>query len=125
MEVSPSGVVSVKVSCPTGESRCTGTVTLRTLGAVSAAGAHRSKKRKPAILTLAVGSFTAAGGKVTTVKLHLSAAGRALLARTDLLRARATIVAHDATGATHTSQTTVTIGAAKATHGRKGLAGPH
>ncbi len=120
LTMSPSGEIIVKVTCPTGVSRCKGTVTLRTLNAVTVAYGRGLKKHRRVILTLAVGSFTVAGGKVTTVKLHLSAAGRALLARTHLLRARATIVAHDATGATHTSQTTVTIRAAKATHGRKG-----
>jgi hypothetical protein len=118
--MSPSGVISVKVTCPAGESRCTGKVTLRTLNAVSTAGSHRSKKRKPAILTLAVGSFTVAGGRVTTVKLHLSAEGRTLLAHDHLLHARVTIVARDAAGATHTTRTTVTIRAIKATRGRKG-----
>jgi outer membrane protein assembly factor BamB len=118
LAVSPSGAVSVEVTCPTGES-CTGTVKLRTLNAASAARGH-SKKRKPAILILAFGSFDVTGGKVTTVRLHLTAAGRARLARRHLLHARATIVAHDATGATHTSQTMVTIRAAKATPGRKG-----
>ena len=117
LRVSPSGAVSVEVACPTAESRCTGTVTLRTLNASAARG--RSKKRKPAILILAVGSFSVTGGKVTTVRLHLTAAARALLARKHLLRARATIIAHDSTGATHTSQTSVTIRTAKATPGRK------
>lgn len=107
LTVSPSGTISVKVTCPAGESRCTGTITLRTLKAVSAsATAHQAKKR---ILTLAVGSFTVAGGQVTTVKLHLSAKARKLLARAHVLRARATIVAHDPPGTTHTTQTIVTL----------------
>ena len=117
---SSSGTVSIKVSCPTGESRCTGTVTLRTLTAVSASTTgHRSKKHKAAILTLAAGSFNVAGGHVTTVKLHLSAKARMFLARTRVLRARATIVAHDPSGATHTTQTTVAIRSAKAAHSHK------
>ena len=118
--VSSSGTFSVKVRCPAGESRCTGTVTvtLRTLIAVGAGRGHRSR-RKLVTLILAVGSFRVAGGKVVTVKLHLSAKGRTLLARAHLLRVRATIVARDAAGATHTTHTTVTIRTIKATHARK------
>ncbi len=120
LAASSSGALNVEVSCPVGESRCTGIVTLRTLGAVSASTTgHRSKKHKAAILTLAVGSFNVAGGHVTTVKLHLSAKARKLLARTHVLHALATIVAHDPSGATHTTQTTVAIRLVKASHRRK------
>src|ERR1035437_4967884 len=89
------------------------------LTAVSAsATSHKSKKPKAAILTLAAGSFKVTGGHATTVKLHLSAKARTLLARTHVLHARATIVARDP-AATRTTQTTVTIRAAKARHGHK------
>ena len=119
LAASSSGTVSVKVSCPAGESSCTGTVTLRTLTAlIASTTGHQSKKHKAAIL--AVGSFKVSGGHMTTVRLHLSTKARALLARTHLLHARATIFARDPAGATHTAQTTVTIRAAKTTHGRKG-----
>jgi hypothetical protein len=95
-------------------------VTLRTLTAVSAATAHRSKKQKATILILAVGSFKVVGGHTVTVKLHLSAKARALLTRSHVLRARAAIIAqYDPAGATHTTQTIVTIHAAKAIRGRK------
>ena len=117
LQASLSGVVDVKVSCPAGESICVGTVTLRTLGAVSASLAADAKKKR-SVLTLAAGSFTVAGGKVVTVKLHLSARARALLAHGHLLRARATVVARDPTGATHTAQTIVTLRAAKAKQGK-------
>jgi hypothetical protein len=96
-------------------------VTLRTLSAVVAgAGAHQSKNAKAAILTLAIGSFKAAGGRVTTVRLRLSAKARALLARAHLLRARATVLAHDPAGATHTAQSVVTIRADKSPVSHKG-----
>ena len=120
LTASSSGTVSVKIICPGGESRCTGMVTLRTLNAVIArVTGHQSKRRKAAILTLAAGSFKVAGGHATTVKLHLSGKGRTLLARTHVLHARATIVAHGPAGATHTTQTIVTIRATKAIHGHK------
>jgi hypothetical protein len=110
--VSPSGIVSVNVACPLDESSCAGTVALRTLKAVIA-----NKKPKAAILTLATGSFTVAGGHTTTVKLHLSAKARELLARSAVLRVLATIVAHDPAGATHTTQTVVTLHAPRRHHG--------
>jgi hypothetical protein len=109
---SRSGVVAVKVRRPAGERRCSGTVTLRTLRTVRVG---RSKRFRHVLLTLAVGRFQAVGGKVTTVRLHLTAAARRLLARTHVLHARATIVTRSGTGATHTSQVTVTIRAAKGT----------
>jgi hypothetical protein len=109
LAVSSSGTVGVKVSCPAAESSCAGTITLRTLGAVSARAAGHKKKRKAAILTLATGSFTVSGGKVQTVTLHLSAKARTLLAGAHVLRTQATIVAHDPSGASHTTQTTVTL----------------
>lgn len=116
LSTSSSGTVSVKVSCPAGVTVCAGTITLRTLAATAAVKGHQSKKRKATILTLAAGAFTLAGGHATTVKLHLTVVARTLLARTHVLRARATIVAHDSAGAAHTTQTTVTIRAARKTH---------
>jgi len=112
-----SGTVSIKVTCPATESRCTGTVTLRTLNAVIASTAG-SKKPKARVLTIASGSFKVAGGKTATVTLRLSAKARTLLKRTHVLQVRATIVAHDSAGATHTRQTTVTIRAAQVMHRR-------
>jgi hypothetical protein len=113
LTASQLGTITVKVSCPTGVTRCIGTLTLRMLPA-------HGKSRKPAIVTLATGSFTVAGGRVTSVKLRLSAKGRALLAKDRVLRAGATIVARATTGAAHTSQTIVTIHAPKPKRGGKG-----
>ncbi|HEY2140618.1 MAG TPA: choice-of-anchor D domain-containing protein [Solirubrobacteraceae bacterium] len=119
LTASSSGTLTVKVTCPASESSCTGTIMLRTIAAVvvSVAG-HRSKRPKAAILTLAVGSFSVAGGRTATLKLHMSAKARALLARSHVLRARATIITRDTNGGTHTVQTIVTIRAAKARHRR-------
>jgi len=110
LEVSSSGAVGVGVECPASESSCAGTIVLQTLGAVSAdVSGHQSKQRKASVLTLARGSFTVAGGKVKTVMLHLTARARTLLARSHLLRVRATIVAHDPAGAAHTAEAIVTL----------------
>jgi 3'-phosphoadenosine 5'-phosphosulfate sulfotransferase (PAPS reductase)/FAD synthetase len=108
--------VKVKISCPAAESRCAGTVSLRTLRAVTARTAAANSKR--AVLTLASGSFSVAGGKVTTVILHLSAKARSLLARSHSLRVRVTIVAHDPAGAKHTEETVATMRALTAKRAR-------
>jgi len=104
LAVSGSGAVTLKLACPAGEASCSGTVTLRTLGAVKAS-THGRKH----VLTLAAGSFTVVGGRVKAVTLHLSAEARALLARAHVLRVRATLEAHDPAGATHTTQAVVTL----------------
>jgi hypothetical protein len=106
---SASGAVIITISCPAGVSSCAGTVTLRTLDAVRAAA-----RAKPAILTLAAGSFTVPGGGAKKVTLHLSAKARALLARSHQLRVRATILARNPTGGTHTGQKVVLLRAPKA-----------
>jgi IPT/TIG domain len=109
----PAGVVPVKVSCPAGETSCIGSITLTSIGAVGAS-AHDAKAKKP--VTLATASFTVAGGKTATVQLHLSSKGKTLLKHSHSLHVQVTIVAHDATGATHTTKSTITIHAAKPGH---------
>jgi len=108
LTVTKAGVVLIKVRCG-GPSSCAGTVTLRTLNAVSAA------KRK-AILVLASGAVTLAGGQTKAVTLHLSAKARALLARLHLLKASATFVAHDQQNQPQTTKATVTLRLLKAKH---------
>jgi PKD repeat protein len=105
------GTVAVRVSCPAADRSCTGTVALRTLGAHGASVAAAAAG-KAVGLALATARFTVPGGKVKTVTLHLSSTARRLLARLRVLHARATIVAHDSAGATHTLQALVTLRAA-------------
>lgn len=100
LSVSRGGTVLVKIQCQ-GQSSCTGTVTLRTLSAVAA--------KHKAILTLGSGTFAAAGGSVKQVTLHLSTKALSLLARLHLLKVRATIVARDSAGASHTSSAVITL----------------
>ncbi len=114
LQVSQSGTVTVKISCPAGETSCAGTITLRTLGAVIAAGNALSKKA--AILTLTSGAFTVAGGQVHAFTLHLSRGARALLRRKRTMRVRATLLAHDPQGAVHTARTVATLRAPRASH---------
>jgi|HubBroStandDraft_2_1064218.scaffolds.fasta_scaffold00101_8 hypothetical protein len=109
--VSRSGNVTIKISCPKGESICQGKVTLRTLGAVAELGTGHALRK--GVLTLAAGSFVVAGGKLVTVVLHLSGSARTVLARLHVLRTRTTLIAHDDAGATHTTVTIATLRAAK------------
>ncbi len=95
------GSFTVKIACPEAEASCEGTVTVQTAAATSAA------KRR--VVTLASGHFKVAGGKVVSVKLHLAARGRTLLAHRRSLRVRVRIAAHDATGATHTGSAIATL----------------
>ena len=81
LSVSRTGTVAVTVKC-LGQSGCTGSVTLRTLKAVSARAAASSRKR---ILVLGSGSFSISGGTVKKVTIRLTAQARRLLARLHLL----------------------------------------
>ena len=116
LSVTASGSLLIEVTCPARESSCAGTVTLRTLNAVVAAagaGHSRTTKTKAAILTLASGSFSVAGGQVRKLTLHLSKKARELLAKVKVLHAKVTIVARDPAGVTRTTLATVTLRLAK------------
>ena len=100
LQAGRGGLVTVKVGCPAGVSACTGTVTVRTLGAVVAGpGAHAS------VLTLATGRFKIAAGHVTGVRLRLTRRAAALLARRGKLRVRVLIATHGASHSIHSAAT--------------------
>ncbi|HTW42598.1 MAG TPA: hypothetical protein VMD79_09815 [Solirubrobacteraceae bacterium] len=105
------GVVSVTVRCPADVPSCTGTVVLRTMSAVLVT--THGGQRKAQVLTLASERFTVAGGKTTTVRLRLSASGRALVNQERALQTRATVFARDPAGTTHTWRAPVTIRATR------------
>jgi hypothetical protein len=107
LTVSKAGVLKIVVDC-SGSSGCNGSVTLRTASAVSARSAAHKR-----VLTLAAGSFAVAGGHTQTLTLHLSAQARRLLARSHTIKAKATIVARDSSGASHTTQSLLTLKAGK------------
>jgi hypothetical protein len=113
LSVSASGVLALKVSCQAGAPICTGTVSLRTAAAVSARAPTRAKKQ---ILALAGGSFSLTGGQTKTISLRLSAKARKLLLRLHSLRARATLLSHDAAGETSKVEEFVTLRPAKRKH---------
>lgn len=116
LRANASGAVTIKISCPVGDAKCVGTLTLRTQKAVTFAAAGRPKT-KPVVLTLGSAVFTIAGGKVVTVVLHLSAKVRALLGRLHALGVRVMLVAHNPGGASHSGQAITTLLASKASHG--------
>jgi hypothetical protein len=120
LHVRSGGYVRVRIGCPARESRCTGTITLRTLTAIRATTDLSPNATKARILTLASRSFSLAGGRAITVVLHLTPRARVLLSRVHVLRAQAAIVAHDTAGNTHTTRTVVTIRKANATRPRSG-----
>ena len=103
--VAGSGAVTLKVSCPSGAAQCTGSVTLRTLTAVSA----KTHARRKAILTLASASFVVGGGQTKVLTLHLSATARSLLQRSGTLRVRAAVLSHEPSGASHSAQLVLTL----------------
>ena len=113
MTVAANGGFSLKLSCPSAETSCAGTVTVKTLSAVATSSAHKAKKT---ILTLATGSFTITAGQLKALSLHLTAKARQLLAKLHTIRARVTIVAHDPQGHTHTTSAILTLKAAKKKH---------
>jgi hypothetical protein len=107
--VSKIGAFALKLHCATGATSCNGTITLKTSRAIAA-----KKGKKPAILTLATGSFTLAGGQLKSLTLHLSSTARTVLARTHALSALATIVARDAAAETATTKAGFSLHPAKA-----------
>jgi hypothetical protein len=106
LQAGRTGWMTLKIACPAGVTTCQGKVTVATLSAVLAG--HSS------VLTLAGGRFKVAGGHVGTVRLRLTARARSLLASRGSLRVRVTIVAHDTSGAAHTSHATATLHAFRA-----------
>jgi hypothetical protein len=103
LSVSSSWIVRIVISCPPGESGCTGIVTLSTLAPIF------SGARTKRLLTLARASFNVPEGSTRTLTLHLSARARGLLAGARALRAKALVLARDPAGATHSSQQLVTL----------------
>jgi hypothetical protein len=120
LTVTAAGTVTIKVSCPAGATTCIGTLTLKTLTAVSAsARTAKSKKPKKAILTLASGSFSVGGGATKSVTLHLSKAALQLLGRSHQLSAKATVESHDPANEKATTTAVVTLHPAPAKHKKK------
>ncbi|HEX3520003.1 MAG TPA: PKD domain-containing protein [Solirubrobacteraceae bacterium] len=105
LSVSPTGAMTLRISCPAGVITCSGTVRLQTLAAIPIFSGARAKR----LLTLAATSFNMPEGSTRTLTLHLSTRVRGLLAGAGTLRAKALVLARDPAGATHSSQQLVTL----------------
>ena len=115
--VNKSGALSLSVFCLTGAESCSGTVTLRTLSAVLTSSGHGKKKKQ--ILQVASGSFSLATGQTAKLTLHLSPAGRALLAKTHTLRVSVTVLARSPKGNAKQTQAVLTLKLAPAKKKKK------
>jgi PKD domain len=101
--LSKSFAFSLKLTCPAGATACEGTVTVRSAKAVAAKGKHK------AILTLATGRFKLGGGQVSSLTLHLSSVGKAVLLKLKTLGAKVAAVAKNVAGETATTNSTITL----------------
>jgi Ca2+-binding RTX toxin-like protein len=102
--MSRTGVIRVRVTCPTAGK---GKLTLQT------AGAYKAKKTRKKV-KLGSKSFSVKAGKAKTVKLKLSKKARRLVRKNKHLRARATLTVKGASAAKATKRTkTLTIRAPK------------
>jgi PKD repeat protein len=100
LSVARSGVVKLRVICPSTVTRCVGNVTLR---AKLPAGGKHSR-----LVTLGLGTFAMPGGAAQIVAVHLTST-RAFIARHSLVHAIATIQTHDPAGVGYLRQTAVTV----------------
>ncbi|MGD0456045.1 MAG: hypothetical protein ABSB69_20865, partial [Solirubrobacteraceae bacterium] len=98
-----SGLVRLRISCPLGETRCIGIVTLRTAAAV------RADPRRKAVLALSSASFSVAGGQTATVLVHLSHQSMALLRRMHSIKLRVGIAARDPAGVAYVGYASATL----------------
>lgn len=103
------GAIAIKLSCPKGQTTCTGTVAMQTVQAVATVAHH---KRKP--LVLGHKSFTIAGGRSTTVRISLSSKAMALLKHEHLLKVVATIAVHNPQNEAATNRYRIALHAPKA-----------
>ncbi len=109
-----TGAVTLKIACAAARGSCSGTVTLRTTGPLSAAGAGKATRKA---ITLASASFSVLAGRTAAVTLHMSARARELLSRTHLLHAIATILLRASGGSARSSTAAVTLRAVAVRHG--------
>ncbi len=107
-------LLPLRLRCSAGSPSCKGTITLHTIGSVEIVGTGGTSSRR--VLLLASARFTIAAGRAAGVQLRLSAAAQQLLAKRRTIRARASVVVHEANGTNLTVVATVTIKIAPA-HG--------
>jgi PKD repeat protein len=113
------GALSVTLACPATKQLCAGTVSVETAAALATAAktgrrAHRTRRR----LLLGHASFTIPGGHSATVKVRLSARGKALLQSSKRLKVLVVVAAHDSLGDPGTRTLGLTL-SAPAAHRRR------
>ena len=101
LKLTRKGVVTTRLACPTGETRCNFSYTLRSAKAV------RTSRAK--VIKLGSGKASAVGGKRATVKIKLSKKNRALIRHKRKLAVKLRVVTVDAAGnkATATKRATL------------------
>jgi len=105
-----AGKIAVRVRCPSPSGSCTGTVVLRTRGPVRLT----PHERRPAVLTMATGTFKIAAGRTRTVTLRLTHRGRVLLERDRTMHVAVLLVSRDAHAVRHVVRALATLRAAGA-----------
>ena len=98
LTVGASGGLTLELRCPALVSSCSGSVSLT---------GRAGRRGKAPVFGKA--SFKISGGKVKAIALRLSPSARKTLALDHVLKATATIVAHDPAGASDTTRTPVTL----------------
>jgi hypothetical protein len=98
------GAVKLKVTCPPSASgQCMGIDTMTTIKAFAVAVRRKHK------VTLGSARFSIPSGQTRTLTIKLGRKGRTLLAKLHKLRVLDRVTAHDASGQTKVTQTTITI----------------
>ena len=115
LAASSGGTVKDALTCPPEGPSCTWSVVLETNTAVVVKGSLHGKHPHLRVVTLAHGTFAATAGHTVTITLHLSATARRLLAKSQVLTARA-LVTSIVTGSQSTTQTLVKIRASHKQH---------
>ncbi len=114
LRAGPAGNVAVRVLCPSQPGSCTGTASLRTRGVVRIS----PHERRPAVVTLATGSFQIAAGHTKIVLLRMTPRGRILLTRDRRMRVAVLLVSRDAHGLSHVVRGAATLAAPLVAHRR-------
>ena len=99
-----NSAVKVKVTCPPGHfAQCVGTDTLTTIRALAVSVKHKHQVK------LGSARFSIPAGQTKTLTIKLTKQALKLLAKKHKLKALETVVAHDSSGQSKTTTTTITI----------------
>lgn len=113
-----NGQLPLTVSCPSGQTTCTGTVLIKTASAVAAS----SKKHKKTVLKLGAASFGLAGGHRQTLSVRIAGKGLTYLRKHHSVSVFVVISARNPQGETYSKSTRTTLHYAKPKrrkHGRR------